>query len=216
MGSSKSQEQTIGYKYFLGIHKILCHGPVDKITKFFVGERTAHEQEITYTPGQSIVNVDINSPELFGGEKKEGGVQGSLDVMFGASDQIQNSYLQSQLGTNIPAFRGVVSLVVKQMYLSAMSPYPKSWWAEVVNTSFGGWYSEKSNVISGGTDGSANGAHIIREAFVNQDWGMGYPITQPDDTTCREVADTLYDENFGLSLLLSGEGSANDVKQEVL
>ncbi len=39
MGSSK--KQTVGYKYYLGMHMILCHGPIDKITRITVDNKTA-------------------------------------------------------------------------------------------------------------------------------------------------------------------------------
>lgn len=39
MGSSKAQ--TVGYRYALGAHLALCHGPVDAIREIRVDDRTA-------------------------------------------------------------------------------------------------------------------------------------------------------------------------------
>lgn len=39
MGGSKSQ--TVGYRYSLGMHLALCHGPVDAIREILVDRRTA-------------------------------------------------------------------------------------------------------------------------------------------------------------------------------
>ena len=54
---------------------------------------------------------------------------GSHLVMGTASDG-QNGYLAAQLGSLVPAFRGVVSLVLRRPQLSAMNPYIKPWRAE--------------------------------------------------------------------------------------
>jgi len=173
---------------------------------------------MVYSPGTPVISTTIDAPNLYGGEKKEGGIQGDVDIMFGTNDQPQSSYLQSLLGAAIPAFKGVLSALYKSCYVSAMSPYPKPNWYKIRNVKeFNNhWYDAKANITAGGLDGSANGAHIIRESLINVDWGLGYPISKIHDADFRAVADTLYDENFGLSLLLSGEGTCESFIQEVL
>ena len=37
MGGSKTV--TIGYKYYLGMHMVICHGPVDSVQAIIAGER---------------------------------------------------------------------------------------------------------------------------------------------------------------------------------
>jgi len=93
----KGKEITIGYKYYLGVHFVLCHGPVDALYQITVDDRTAWAG--TSTGGV----VTVNSPKLFGGEKKEGGIAGTLDFMTGSWTQPQNSYLNRKLGTTITA-----------------------------------------------------------------------------------------------------------------
>lgn len=39
--SGGSKEQTVGYRYALGMHLALCHGPVDAIREILVDRRTA-------------------------------------------------------------------------------------------------------------------------------------------------------------------------------
>lgn len=117
MGGQK--KQTIGYKYKMGMHMIICHGPVDSVQKIIAGEREAWAGNVTTNS-----TITIDNEELFGGEKKEGGIKGDVDVLMGADNQTKNSYLQQQLGAVIPAFRGVVSLVLKHVLICAMSPFP--------------------------------------------------------------------------------------------
>lgn len=144
MGGSK--KQTVGYRYFMGLHFGLCHGPVDAFTELRGGDRTAWVGHV----GQSQ-RITVDAPELWGGEKKEGGIQGELDVMMGEPDQQPNDYLVSQLGEPMPAFRGMLSLVFRKGMVGAMNPYPKPWKFKVRRVLKGWhddapWYPERAPV----------------------------------------------------------------------
>ena len=117
-GSSKSV--TVGYKYYVGMHMILCHGPIDKLLRIQVDERDA------WLGSRDGGQISINQPNLFGGESREGGIQGTVDFETGHAGQSQNSYLVSKLGAYVPAFRGVVGMVLRQVYMG-LNPYLKKW-----------------------------------------------------------------------------------------
>lgn len=119
MGGS-SKEVTIGYKYYLGVHMVLCHGPVDRLQRIDVDDRTA------WAGFNQGGRININTPNLFGGESREGGVSGAVDIMMGETGQGENDYLAARLGAQVPSFRGVVSAVLRQCYLG-MNPYLKPW-----------------------------------------------------------------------------------------
>ncbi len=142
MGGSK--KQTIGYQYFIGMHMILCHGPIDCISRIQVDKKTAWSGLNT---GGAIT---VNSPTLFGGEDREGGVSGNVDFDMGAPDQGQNSYLLTQLGSLLPAFRGVVGAILNQCYVGN-NPYLKNWsflGTRIYKTTDGElqWYPEKAAI----------------------------------------------------------------------
>jgi hypothetical protein len=107
VGGGKGGKQTIGYKHHVGMHMVACHGPIDNISRLTFDERLGWEGAAT---GGTIT---VNKPSLFGGEKREGGVAGLVDVLMGGPAQTKNSYLLSKIGPNIPAYRGVVSLVFR-------------------------------------------------------------------------------------------------------
>lgn len=119
MGGS-SKKATVGYKYSLGMHMILCHGPVDKITRIRIGGKEA------WLGNRRNGRITINKPTMFGGESREGGVQGEIDFETGESTQGKNDYLAARLGDMIPNFRGVVGVVLRQFYVG-MNPYLKNW-----------------------------------------------------------------------------------------
>jgi len=195
MMGGKSKEITTGYRYFMGLHMALCHSGGVELRRIDVGGRVAWEGSVS--TNQTIY---IDKYDLFGGESREGGVQGNLDVMLGEPSQDVNSYLQSKIGL-IPAFRGIVSVVFKQGLVAMNNPYLKSW-SFLVKRIPSTWYPEKAAVPNSSQAGeyNMNPAHIIYECLTNNEWGMGYPTSQLDDTSFRSAADTLYSEGFGIGM----------------
>jgi hypothetical protein len=118
MGGS-SKEVTVGYRYFLGMHMALCHGEIDSIKKIRVDKRDAWSGEV------NSGTLNINAPDLFGGESREGGISGNVDVLPGSLTQSVNPYLSGVLSSPVPAFRGIASLVANQVYIGT-NPYLKN------------------------------------------------------------------------------------------
>ncbi|APZ81844.1 virion structural protein [Erythrobacter phage vB_EliS_R6L] len=134
----------------MGQHHVLCHGPIDNISEIQVDERIAWAG--LATGGQ----INISANELFGGESREGGVSGAVDIAMGGPAQGQNSYLVSQLGSDLPAYRGVVSAILRQCYLGN-NPYLKPWAykGQRINVRQDGiaqWYPSRAPI--GGLSGS--------------------------------------------------------------
>jgi hypothetical protein len=248
-GSSKSQ--TVGYRYSLGVHLALCHGPVDAIREILVDRRTAWSvttgggfsgggaavetrigtvagmsataalagdsgaaitfpgiragvrvgrdyrlalangssqtitlQSVAYhaatnftrwtvlpealsLPAQSVEvfeattgasnagagggRIRIDKPDLFGGESREGGIVGDVDVLMGGPGQGPNDYLAARMGGDVPAYRGLCSLVLRQAYLG-INPYLKPWAVRVTRVLTGEagspqWHPEKAAIV---------------------------------------------------------------------
>ncbi|MGF1660623.1 MAG: phage tail protein [Rubrimonas sp.] len=247
----RSKRQTVGYRYSLGAHLALCHGPVDAIREVQVDRRTAWSvttgaasatgagpavetrigevaamsatpavagdpgatvrfagtlpgvrvggqyrlalasgarlvvtmRGVGYDPATDTTSwtvlpetlsfaaqngtvfealegannagavggrIRIDRPDLFGGESREGGIVGDVDVLMGGPDQGPNDYLVARLGGLLPAGRGVCSLVLRQVYLG-VNPYLKPWAVRVtrVLAAEGGarqWYPERAPI----------------------------------------------------------------------
>jgi hypothetical protein len=143
MGSSKYQ--TVGYKYFMGIHKVLCTGPVDKVMQITIDDKVAWEGL-----ANENTEIDINKPDLFGGKSVEGGFVGKIDIAMGGDAQQQNPYLVEKVGDLVPAYRGVLSAILKHVYY-AMNPQIKNIFYKVsrIHTKEHGkkqWYDEKAEI----------------------------------------------------------------------
>lgn len=200
---SSGEDYTIAHKYYLGMHMVLAH-EIDEITAIH-----ADGKEI-WSGSSTGGRINIDERTIFGGvEQGSGGIEGAIDFERGLPDQEQNDYLQSQLGTDIPAFRGTACLVLRQVYLGT-STYLKTWsiWANRFPDS---WYPSKAVIGKG-----ANPAHIIVEVITNNLWGMGYNLADIDTDAFEAAADTLYDEGLGLSMLWDYSSKIDEFLNNVL
>lgn len=111
---------TIGYWYSMLIHFGLGRGPFDSILEFRGGDKTAWI-------GEQTVNgvIEVDAPNLWGGEKAEGGIKGQLHVMMGAPSQMPSALLAGVLGPDQSAYRGRATVAYNGRY-GAFNPYPKA------------------------------------------------------------------------------------------
>lgn len=105
-GGGGSQSYVAGYRYLFGIHMGICRGPVDEIREIRVGDRTAWNGSIVASQDPGNPATYISKPNLFGGNDKEGGVEGDLYVLMGDVNQIAPPIL-TDMNTGITA--GVMS-----------------------------------------------------------------------------------------------------------
>lgn len=225
MGGKGGGSQTIGYKYYMTIHFGLCRGPIDEVVEIRVGDKEAWPTP-EGTPSSSLIDVvydhlnpvakqadtpifddrvtSINAPKLFGGDKQEGGVQGSLTMCMGKAAQIFPAWVKNLMKGRVSDFRGVATMVFDGM-ICAMNPYPKVWKVRVRRTVKGWdgdvWHPELATIwLSNYTIKAMNPAHILYECATNRDWGRGLPRNRIDDASWLVAAQKLFDEGFGLCM----------------
>lgn len=216
-----------GYNYSFGIHMGIGRGPVDELIQIKVGDKVA------WSGHASNGTVNINAPDLFGGNKSEGGVVGPLTLMMGEPDQVATPGLVRMLGHALPGFRRMFTAFFDGQ-ICANNPYPKAWKFRVRRALKGWdgdpWYPEKcivpltgdpdkdeeGNIISDMTDIKAmNPAHIIYELLTNREWGRGLPASALDIASFTVAADTLYDEGFGLCFAWTRRDTLESFAQSV-
>jgi len=107
VGKSSKVEVT---EYRMSIHYGLCLGPVDKIVALEAGDRE-------FWQGELAANgyIDAYQPDLFGGNRKEGGVDGVVYFLKGEDSQVLPDNLAARLvpgatGAQVPGFRGITSV----------------------------------------------------------------------------------------------------------
>lgn len=107
MGKSASQKQEVT-KFFMSQHFGICTAPVDALLEIIIKEKSA------WTGTETDLNAFvIEQDQLFGGNKKEGGVEGVVHWLPGASDQVLPDVLAQKLGradgNDAPGYRGIAS-----------------------------------------------------------------------------------------------------------
>ncbi|HKX79578.1 MAG TPA: phage tail protein [Novosphingobium sp.] len=213
MGSSK--KQTVGHRYLFGLHMGLSRGPLDELVEIRVGDREAWKGSITKSG-----RIFINKPDLFGGDKGEGGIKGWLDVLMGDIAQAVLPALGALHGVPTPAFRNVTTQYFDGQ-ITANNPYPKPWKMRTRRALAGWdgapWYPEKAVIwLANGTIRAMNPAHILVECLTNRDWGRGLDRGVLDEASYRQAADKLHAEGFGLCLRWSRQSSISEFMQVVI
>lgn len=207
MARSK-KEQVIAWRYYVGMHLGICEGPVDALLQLRSADRVAWSGNVTES-GQ----ITVDAPNLFGGDEREGGLQGTVDVMMGEEDQAANAYLTAQQTGPQPGYRGLLGLVFRafywgtSQYLKPVAVLAKRI-AEGWNTDGGCWYPEKAAIALGATAQSsrfvedfssftlpagatrapvAGGSYTITDpqffSVVSTPYGSGLKLTNIEDTT---------------------------------
>lgn len=147
MGSPKPVD--VGTWYFVAYHHGLSLGPIDAFLEWRVGPKMAWAGELTASGA-----IAVNQPHLLGGEKDQGGVDGTLRVMFGEAGQVANSYLVSTFGDQVATWRGFATVVWEGGKYGANNPYPQKPSYKIRKTIAGWddgicWYPEKAEISVG-------------------------------------------------------------------
>lgn len=173
MSGGKGGKQTVGYRYKLAYHAGLGVGPIDAFLEFRGGKKTAWAGRLAHTG-----IITINQPKLWGGDKDQGGIVSNVQILFGEADQPAPSYVKSVFGEQVPAWRGLSTLVFMGGLYGSMNPYPQAASYKIERITRGWfdglsecWYPAKSTVMLGDDTG-------VREAslLVTGSGGMNNPI----------------------------------------
>lgn len=197
-GSSKGGKVTVGYRYYFDIHMGLGM-PIDELVEIRASKKRIWRGSVTDNQ-----QIHLNAPKVFGGDSGEGGIDGTLDVMFGEENQSVLPKLAEMLGGVVPAFKGITTAFYSGL-VTSMNPYPKAW--EILRRGGnrlwdgeGAWYPEKQFIwLADGEIKAMNPVHILYLVRTGSRF-RGWPRAWMDDTAWRAAADRCYNEGLGLCL----------------
>lgn len=143
---SKGGSTVIGYRYRIAYQMGLGIGPIDAFLEFRGGDKTAWAGQLTASG-----RININQPKLWGGDSDQGGIVGNLSVLFGEASQVPSAYLKSTFGPQVPAWRGLATVVFEGGIYGALNPYPQKASYKIRKTKAGWddpgcWYPERCEV----------------------------------------------------------------------
>lgn len=195
----------VAYFYYLGMHCGYCRNGIDGIKQIWWGDKVAWPtaEDETDLAADGTAQAEITSADamyLYGTYKGgEMGLRGTFDIEYGTAAQTRNSYLEGELGSDIPAYRGMVGLVTNTRMLMGCTPYLKTLGVLVkanqkLTDGSDQWYLTKAAIATL----EINPVHIIRQCLTDTDWGEALAAARIGDTFAT-VADTLHTEGLGLS-----------------
>lgn len=141
--------------------------------------------------------IEINLPDLFGGDKGEGGFEGNIDIHLGADNQTRNEYLATKMSALVSAYPNLSYLVYRgktndqAFHIVSMSGMMKEvlYWVSRIHVKNNGsvqWLDSKAEIKS-----MINSAQVSN---VLENYQAGYLLTVTGKTTysnsqTREVTD---------------------------
>lgn len=201
-GLFSSKSIVTGFKYFVGIQMGLCRGTIDALKRIWIGD-------VVVFDGSATSLVNINKPDLFGGDDLGGGgVVGDLRVHLGGELQAVNAYLTAFQSPQ-PAYRGTAYVVWEGGHIGNSTSI-KPWYFEVERFPNG---LGATNPIVNLED--ANPACVLFELFTDPDWGFGLLSSDIDLVNWRAAAATLFTEGNGFAGVLDRQREAIDLLREI-
>ncbi|AET42298.1 tail protein [Ruegeria phage DSS3-P1] len=119
MGNSKSQSRPVS-DFLLSVDYGLCHGPVDALNMVWVKDKP-----ILCGWYDRRSDIEVNQPDLFGGDDAEGGVIGTLEFYTGDFAQEASEDLAERMGRTpetAPGYRGIAHLFFRGIRTTPAPP----------------------------------------------------------------------------------------------
>lgn len=213
MGKPSPKQQVTAY--YMSAHFGVCVA-ADAIKAVTVNDKVAWQGR-----SESLEGIGINLPNLYGGEREQGGLVGTITHLPGKPDQVMPDDLAGKLapgktGAQIPGFRGLTSLF--------FHGYGRGFnWSHnnpIVATSIDITVERSSktglNPAYAMIGPDSNPAHMIYECLTNAQWGMGGRTSTVDHASFNAAALALFNESFGLSMLWARQAAIEDFINEIL
>jgi len=236
--------EVVEYRLSVGLGFCLT---ADELVEISVNEKQAWSGSAS---DNTVLN--INRPDLFGGQKKEGGLVGNIHVLFGGEDQVLPQEIAARHGLSVadaPAYRGLTTLWFVGSGESSGGFAGTSFFNTLIDgidniavgtrNTRGFLWSMNSPIIAQNvwarfrrkpkttldqthaiveTDGrkDANPAHWIWELLTDPGFGMGGDPALLDAAAFEAAAETLFNENFGVSFVWLRQTTVEAMVKEML
>lgn len=209
-GLFSSKKVIVGYKYNIGLDLFWCLG--GRAGNTVTLKRLWAGKHVIWSGNMSTDStININLPNLFGGDKERGGLQGVIAFYNGGFNPAQDPYLLSKCDPNVPAYNGFCRTVFRAFYVGTQTSI-ESFSAELsrMTSNLSGTYS----IMPNGLD--VNPMEVLYDA-ITEKWGRFGAV--PDDIdipSWTTAAQVLYNENNGMSLFVQSSITGKQLAEEVL
>lgn len=217
-GLFSSKKVVTGYKYYLGLQLVWGLGPDVVYRKIWFGDDLIWTGCLgsNYFNNDGVYFEDINLPELYGGsdDGNRGGISGRIYMYAGRHTQPRNAWLVANVDADVPAYRGVAYMVFQDF-----------WWGnqpQIDNVACEAQYlpdglglaPECKHIMSNGLD--SNAICVLYDIFTTE-WGnLGFSTNKIDYAGWKAVAEQIWEEQNGVSLIISSQTTGVDVAKTIL
>lgn len=214
-GWFSSTSVTVGYRYYIGIHALLCYGPIDRFVWWEVNDKVLWEGSVSPTSDDGNT-IYIDDWFFFGPRGEGGGYRGTLRIYGGHPTQNPSSYLIDNVSPDIPAYVDIAHIVWEQGTIGESERLGR--WAFRAsrfpdNLALDG----SGHIIRGDADnGDANPAEVLYEILTDTVWGLSISPSEIDFDSFQTAGNTLATEQNGYSMLVDTITPAENVIKEVL
>ncbi len=198
-----------GYKYRLTVQLTFGFGPIDGIKEIRFEDNVA---PYTATDSTDYVDLAVNSPDLFGGDDKEGGVSGTLRVYKGTTTQTRDIEVNTLVGAETPAYRRVCYAVARNFYWGT-SPRLKPF--SLVAQRWPNQLAIPDGKHRIGAD-DCNPVAFLFEILTDTTWGAAEPTDRFDLASWRAAAVQVHAEGLGVSMRFAQGSSTEDIRKTLL
>jgi len=215
-GLFSSKKVTVGYKYHIGLDLCWGLGGTHPVTL-----RKLWSDKYVFWQGTASTaqTLNINLPNLFGGEEQRGGLIGSIDYYPGTFTETRNSYLAQKADPDVPAYVGQARTVLRGSASTSASGFYFG-----TTTSVNAIHAEMTrlsnnvhptySIMPNGLD--VNPMELLHAGFTEKFGMPGIDASNIDLPSWQACAQTLYNEGFGMSLLVQQSITGKDLCEEVL
>lgn len=215
-GLFSSKKVTVGYKYHIGLDLCWALGGAQTI----ILRKLWSDKYVFWQGTQSAAGtLNVNLPNLFGGEEQRGGMVGSIEFYPGSFNEIRSAYLAAKADPDVPAYIGQCRTVFKGSASTLASGFYFGTTTNInaINAEmscYSTYIHPTYSIMPNGLD--VNPMELLYCGFT-QKFGMpGVSTTDIDMPSWLRDAQTLYNENFGMSLLVQQSITGKDLCEEVL
>lgn len=211
-GLWSSERQTYAHRCFMGFQHVMGFGDASvEIHRILWGDYENEPNHTREVQADGSTRITYNDEKFYGGDKEEGGLSGVLHFYPGNDVQEPNAYMTGVLGEQFPGYRSVCHAIIEGMYIGTQK-YIKAPAFEASRYPNQLAVADDMHII--GED--CNPVCFMFELLTNQVWGVGKPASDIDLVAWRAVAETVFNEGFGVSMIYNGSASADQILSDIL
>ena len=227
-GLWSKKEYLAGYRNYLAWQQVIGRGGGSNVTYtgVYVGDSKVWSGSIS-----TSTSLEIDLPNLFGGERSGGGFQATIDFFIGSTTQAVSPFLSNAsrqaittgMTQTAPRYTGVAYMVIRELGVQATDSRGAYVGTSTNIRGVGAEVQRIPSLIPGqtagqnsiGSNGDANLANCIYELLTNREWGLGRKVADFDLASWITAANTCVTEGNGFSMILEAEIGAEQMLEEM-